>query len=149
VASYGTQYDFDDLQLLAGAPLPDSLRPLRAKVAGWIGVAPEAFANVLVAEYAPGTRLGWHRDVPDFELVVGVSLGGPARMRFRRWPVVAPKMADVVSLELEPRSAYVLRGPARWGWQHGVAPTPGLRYSVTFRTMGDRASFKRNEPRHG
>jgi hypothetical protein len=27
-----------------------------------------------------------------------------------------------------------MQGPARWGWQHSVAPTPALRYSVTFRT---------------
>jgi alkylated DNA repair dioxygenase AlkB len=134
VASYGSQYDFDNLQLLAGEPLPDALRPLREKAAAWVGVAPDDFTNVLVAEYRPGTPLGWHRDVPDFELVVGVSLAGFARMRFRRWPPVQPKKADVINLELAPRSAYVLRGEARWGWQHSVAPTPALRYSVTFRT---------------
>jgi len=47
---------------------------------------------------------------------------------------VQPKKADVLSLELAPRSAYVLRAEARWGWQHSVAPTPALRYSITFRT---------------
>ena len=33
-----------------------------------------------------------------------------------------------------PRSAYILRDAARWGWQHSVPPTKVLRYSVTFRT---------------
>lgn len=134
VASYGTQYDFDDLRLLEGQPLPEALHPLRARAAAWLGVEPEAFSNVLVAEYRPGTPLGWHRDVPDFEAIVGVSLGGIARMRFRRWPPVQPKKADVVNLVLPPRSAYILRGVARWGWQHSVAPTPAQRWSVTFRT---------------
>jgi alkylated DNA repair dioxygenase AlkB len=134
VASYATQYDFDDLRLHAGQPLPPSLHPLRAKVAAWIGVAPDAFANVLVAQYLPGTPLGWHRDVPDFDVVVGVSLGGEARMRLRPYPPVAPKKADVLSLELAPRSAYVLRGDARWRWQHSIAPTTTLRWSITFRT---------------
>jgi alkylated DNA repair dioxygenase AlkB len=134
VASYGTQYDFDDLRLHAGQPLPPSLHPLRAKVAAWIGVAPEAFANVLVAQYLPGTPLGWHRDVPDFDVVVGVSLGGEARMRLRPYPPVAPKKTDVLSLALAPRSAYVLRGDARWRWQHSIAPTTTLRWSITFRT---------------
>jgi hypothetical protein len=23
---------------------------------------------------------------------------------------------------------------ARWGWQHSIAATPALRYSITFRT---------------
>jgi alkylated DNA repair dioxygenase AlkB len=134
VASYGTQYDFDDLRLSAGLPLPEALLPLRARAAAWIGVAPGDFTNVLVAEYRPGTPLGWHRDVPDFETVVGISLGGTARMRLRRWPAVHPKKADVQSLMLPPRSAYVLSGEARWGWQHSIAPTTELRWSVTFRT---------------
>jgi alkylated DNA repair dioxygenase AlkB len=134
VASYGAQYDFEDLRLTAGLPLPESLLGLRAKAAEWIGAAPEDFTNVLVAEYRPGTPLGWHRDVPDFETVVGVSLGGPARLRLRRYPPLNPKKADVLSVELAPRSAYVLRGEARWRWQHSIAPTPGPRWSVTFRT---------------
>jgi alkylated DNA repair dioxygenase AlkB len=134
VASYGTQYDFDDLKLSAGLPLPDALRPLREKAAAWIGVAPDAFTNVLVAEYRPGTPLGWHRDVPDFEAIVGVSLGGAARMRLRPYPPVNPKKADVISIALPPRSAYVMRGDARWRWQHSIAPTTQLRWSITLRT---------------
>jgi alkylated DNA repair dioxygenase AlkB len=120
--------------VLPAPPLPAALVPLRARAAAWIGEAPEALANALVAEYRPGVPLGWHRDVPDFETVVGISLAGTARLRFRRYPPLQPKKADVLSLELAPRSAYVLRAEARWGWQHSVAPTPALRYSITFRT---------------
>jgi alkylated DNA repair dioxygenase AlkB len=138
VASYGTQYDFQHNRLLPGDPLPAELVPLRERVARWIGVAPEAFTNALVAEYRPGTPLGWHRDVPDYEMVVGISLAGIARMRFRRYPPIHPRKADVLTLELEPRSAYVMRGEARWEWQHSVAPTPALRYSITFRTPAER-----------
>ena len=134
------RHDFDAHALQRGGPLPAALEPLRAKAARWIGVAPEALVNALVAEYRPGTALGWHRDVPDFERVVGVSLGGACRMRFRRWPPRAPRRADVLSLELAPRSAYVLQGEARWGWQHSIAATPTLRYSITFRTANPRYS---------
>jgi alkylated DNA repair dioxygenase AlkB len=137
IASYGSQYDFAHNRLLPSDPLPEELMPLRDRVARWIGVAPDAFTNALVAEYRPGTPLGWHRDVPDYEMVVGVSLAGGARMRFRRYPPIHPKKADVLSIEIEPRSAYVLRGEARWDWQHSVAPTPALRYSITFRTPAE------------
>jgi alkylated DNA repair dioxygenase AlkB len=65
-------------------------------------------------------------------VVAGVSLGSTATMRFRRFP--PRKGAPVYTLDLAPRSAYVLRGDARWKWQHGIAPTPALRYSITFRT---------------
>lgn len=137
IASFGTQYDFDDNRLLPGPPVPDALQPLRCKVAAWLQVPPDAFVNVLVAEYTPGTPLGWHRDVPQFECIVGVSLASACRMRLRPYPPPSDaraRRADVLTLELEPRSAYILRGPARWAWQHSIPPTPALRYSITFRT---------------
>jgi alkylated DNA repair dioxygenase AlkB len=142
IASFGSQYDFDDNRLLAAASLPDFLMPLRQRAAEWIGVAPEQFASALVAEYRPGTPLGWHRDVPDYETVVGVSLAGTCRMRFRRYPPLQPKKSDVLAVTLAPRSAYVLQGIARWGWQHSIAPTPALRYSITFRTRSNRSAGK-------
>ena len=47
------------------------------------GHPPAQFTQALVAEYQPGTPLGWHRDVPDFEDIVGVSLLNDAVMRLR------------------------------------------------------------------
>jgi alkylated DNA repair dioxygenase AlkB len=138
VASYGGKYDFSAQRLEPSGPLPEKLEPLRAKAAQWLGVAPESFTQTLVAEYREGTPLGWHRDVPDFEDVVGVSLLGEAAMRFRRYPPDAPKKQDVLKLLIQPRSIYLLRGAARWNWQHSVAPTPSLRYSITFRTARRR-----------
>jgi alkylated DNA repair dioxygenase AlkB len=134
VASFGSRYDFDANRSLPAEPMPDFLLPLRERAARWAGVEPAAFTSALIAEYRPGTPLGWHRDVPEHELVFGLSLAGTARMRLRPYPPVDPKKADVISLELPPRSAYVLRGVARWGWQHSIAPTAQLRYSITLRT---------------
>ena len=85
-----------------------------------------------MTEYRPGTELGWHRDVGQFELVVGVSLAGTCRMKFRAYP--PQPRANIFTLDLEPRSVYVLRDEIRWRWQHSVAPTKELRYSITFRT---------------
>jgi alkylated DNA repair dioxygenase AlkB len=138
VASFGGKYDFDANQLEAAAPVPAELEPLRRKAAEWLGVQAAAFTQVLVAEYREGTPLGWHRDVPDFEDVVGVSLLNEAVMRFRPYPPHDPKKADVIKLTVAPRSVYLLRGPARWAWQHSVAPTRSLRYSITFRTAAAR-----------
>jgi alkylated DNA repair dioxygenase AlkB len=59
-------------------------------------------------------------------------------MRLRPYPPIQPKKADVLSLMLPPRSAYVLRGAARWNWQHSIAPTEKLRYSITLRTRRKR-----------
>jgi alkylated DNA repair dioxygenase AlkB len=102
-------------------------------VARYANLGPEHIQHAMVAEYPPATPLGWHRDVPDFEVIMGVSLLGHARLRFRPWPP-KPNARTTFAIELAPRSAYVLRDEARWRWQHAVSPTKELRYSITFRT---------------
>ena len=84
--------------------------------------------------YRPGTPLRWHRDVPDFESIVGVSLLGTATMKFRPGPHIVGQSSQVLQLELPPRSFYVIEGDARWHRQHSVAPTRGQRCSLTLRT---------------
>ena len=133
--SYGSQYDFDANALVAAPAIPPFLAPLREKVADWVGLQPQQFVHALVSEYRPGAPLGWHRDVPQFEVIVGVSLGGVAVMRLRPYePGEKHARRDVISLSLAPRSAYAMRGPARWAWQHSIVATKELRYSITLRT---------------
>ncbi len=132
IAVFGSAYDFETYELGPAPSLPSFLEPLKKRVSNLIGVSEGAFPHALINEYRPGTPLGWHRDVPEFELVVGVSLAGACRMRFRPYP--PQKGAKIFTLDLEPRSVYVLRDEIRWRWQHSVAPTRELRYSITFRT---------------
>jgi alkylated DNA repair dioxygenase AlkB len=144
VASYGSSYDYEANQRTPAPPFPSFLQPLREKAAAWAGMRPEDFVHALVAEYRPGTQLGWHRDVPDFEVIVGVSLGTAGRMRFRPYPAVVTSRKSPVTrpapfeLLLEPRSIYRLSGPSRWNWQHSIPPTKALRYSITLRTLSAR-----------
>jgi alkylated DNA repair dioxygenase AlkB len=143
--NYGFSYDFTHLKAAPAPPIPEFLSTVRSRAAAWAGVEPEDFVQALIAEYKPGTPLGWHRDVPDYELVVGISLGGAARLRFRPYPWSPEKKARVFALELAPRSAYILRDEARWGWQHHVPPTRALRYSITFRTASDKIHGSRRK----
>jgi alkylated DNA repair dioxygenase AlkB len=117
---------------------------LRDRVAAWRGLSGAEFVHALVTEYRPGTPIGWHSDAPHFELVVGISLAGAARMRFRPYAAKTEKRA-IVELELAPRSAYVMQGEIRWNWQHQIPPTRQLRYSITFRTLA-RRRMKRPRP---
>ena len=133
IVSFGGSYDFSRQQLMPAPPIPQFLGPLRAQVAAWAGIRPARLEHAVIAEYRPATPLGWHRDVPHFEDIIGVSLLGGARMRFRPWPP-KPNQRASYALELEPRSAYLMRGEARWQWQHAISPTRVLRYSITFRT---------------
>ena len=132
VAYFGFDYDFSTNRLGEAAPIPAFLYPLRERIAQWMGLAPAELVHALVSEYRPGTPLGWHRDAPDFDRVAGVSLGGWARMRLRPYPWQKEKP---LQLELAPRSAYQMNGPARWRWQHSIAATRELRYSITFRSL--------------
>jgi alkylated DNA repair dioxygenase AlkB len=133
IVSYGGRYDFTAQRLQPGEPIPSFLHPLRAKAAAWLGCSADDLTHALVAQYPPGSQLGWHRDVPDFERVVGISLGTPCRMRFRHYP---PRFREKsIALDVAPRSIYRLQDEARWDWQHSVPPVPALRYSVTFRTL--------------
>lgn len=132
--NFGAGYDFQAQQATPAASLPGFLEPLRARAAAWIGVQRAAIIQALIAEYRPGTPLGWHRDVPDYEIVVGISLAAATRIKFRRYPWNPAQKADIVSLLAVPRSAYVLRDAARWQWQHSVPPVEQLRYSITLRT---------------
>jgi alkylated DNA repair dioxygenase AlkB len=135
IVSYGGRYDFTRRALDPAEPVPELLHPLRRRIAEWAGLPPERFTHALVTEYAPGTPLGWHRDLPHFGVVVGISLHGQARMRFRRHP---PKPRErSLAIELAPRSIYRFEDEARWRWQHAISPTRVLRYSITFRTLRD------------
>ena len=146
VVSYGGQYDFSAQRLEAAEPLPDWLQPLREQAAAWSGVAPDDFRQALVAEYQPGTPLGWHRDVPDFEDIVGISLGNEGMLRFRPYPHETGRKGPTLKLMLAPRSIYLLRGAARWEWQHSVPPAKALRYSITLRTAAGSGRARRRGP---
>jgi alkylated DNA repair dioxygenase AlkB len=113
--------------------LPPALQRLRERLGAWAGIDPRQFVHVMVAEYRPGTPLGWHRDAPMHGAVVGVSLAGPADLCWRPGPWTGWPDRRIV-LALAPRSAYVMDGIARWQWQHSVPPVPALRWAVTLRT---------------
>jgi len=133
--TFGWRYDFDDASFSPAEPIPDWLQPVRARAAAFAGLAPEQFAHVLLARYDPGAGIGWHRDRPQFEKVVGISIGAPATMRFRQRVADGFRRANV---HLEPGSAYLLSGEVRWDWEHSIAPGDALRFSITFRSLSEK-----------
>ena len=133
--SFGWRYDFDDASFVPTEPLPGWLLALRETAAVFAGLPPEAFVHALVARYDPGAGIGWHRDRDVFDQVVGMSFAAPATLRFRRRK---PGGFERASLEVAPRSAYLLSGEARREWEHSIAPGDQLRFSVTFRTLSEK-----------
>lgn len=132
VISFGLKYDFNGPGLVGADPLPDWLLRLRDRAAAFAELSGSDFAHVLINEYREGAPIGWHRDRPVFDKVVGVSLLAPTVMRFRRR---AGMRFERINVPLEPRSAYLLDGPARWEWEHSLPEAKAHRYSITFRSL--------------
>ena len=68
-----------------------------------------------------------------------MSLNTPATLRFRQRAGSGFRRA---SIDLEPRSSYLLSGEVRWDWEHRITPGNQLRFSITFRTLSDRGRQK-------
>src|SRR3954467_7934078 len=133
VRHFGLDYEYESGELVPAEPLPPEMTWLRERCAALIEREPADLVQILVSRYPEGAGIGWHRDAPMFgSRIAGVSLLSPTRMRFQR-TVQGPR--SVAAVELEPRSAYVLSGKARWSWQHSIPATKALRYSITFRTL--------------
>jgi alkylated DNA repair dioxygenase AlkB len=132
VVSFGWHYDFAAGQLRKAEDIPGFLLALRPLAAAFAGLEPAALQHVLVTEYSPGAGIGWHRDKAVFGKVVGLSLLAPCVFRLRR---EVGERWERVNLVAEPRSAYLLSGPARSVWEHSIPAVDALRYSITFRNL--------------
>ena len=130
--SYGWTYDFQTGRFAPSEPIPEWLAPVRARAAQFAGLAPSDLVQALVIEYGVGAGIGWHKDRPVFEHVVGISLGAATAMRFRRR---VGSGFERVSVPLAARSIYHLDGEARTDWEHSIADMPEPRWSLTFRSL--------------
>lgn len=131
--SFGWHYDFDRGWIGETEPIPDWLLTAREKAADALGRDPSAFVQALVIRYDPGAGIGWHRDRPQFDEVIGVTLASEATLAFRSRR--EDGKFDRIKQPLRPRSAYLLSGEVREGWQHGIAEHETLRFSLTFRSL--------------
>jgi hypothetical protein len=136
VIFFGFRYDWGAHKLESAEEIPAPLMALCEQAAAFAGIEPERLRQVLVTEYAPGAGIGWHKDRPQFDQVIGVSLLAPCLFRMRR---KTASTWERKSLTAQPRSAYLLSGAARHGWEHSIPPVKALRYSVTFRSFRDDA----------
>lgn len=132
-AQFGFAYVSAGRKLEQAAPMPGFLRVVIEK-AQTLHQGCEPFNQCIVTHYPANSGIGWHTDAPRFgECIVGVSLGGEARFQFR------PNGSEEVSYEIKavPGSLYLMRGLARWEFQHQVVPVKTERFSLTFRHVAE------------
>ena len=130
--SFGWTYDFQTGRFAPGDPLPRWLEPLRNRAAAFADLDASALEQASIIEYGVGAGIGWHKDRPVFEHVIGVSLGSPAVMRFRRR---AGEKFERATANLAARSIYHMQGEARNDWEHSITAMDAPRWSVTFRSL--------------
>jgi alkylated DNA repair dioxygenase AlkB len=130
--SFGWRYDFDNGRFGPADPIPDWLLPVRDEAAAFAGLASDDLVQALLIRYDPGAGIGWHRDRPVFEHVVGISLGSPTPLRFRQRVGGGFKRMTVLLL---PRSIYHLAGEVRHQWEHSIVEGTERRWSITFRSL--------------
>jgi alkylated DNA repair dioxygenase AlkB len=132
VAAYGGGYESGNRRMaIASDLIPPFLRPIRKRAAAVAVMSADDIVQALVTEYSVGTPIGWHRDSPQFETIIGISLRSSCKLRLKPYQ----GEGRIVSVLLEPRSIYVMRGAARWNFQHSIPAVKELRYSITLRSL--------------
>jgi len=143
LASFGWQYEFGKNEITRAPDMPAFLLPLRTRAGKLFDIDPNSFSQSSIIEYSSGSPIGWHRDIAHFGVVVGISLGAACRMRFRKYHRVRAKNSkrdETLSIELQPRSIYLMSGASRELWQHSIPPVKALRYSIMMRTLRTQSS---------
>jgi alkylated DNA repair dioxygenase AlkB len=134
VVAYGGGYDDAPgtrRMAITNDVIPEFLYPIRDRAAAVVGIPDDQIVQAMVTEYSVGTPIGWHRDSPQFETIIAISLRSACRLRLKPYQ----REGKIVSVLVEPRSIYAMRGEARWKFQHSIPPVKELRYSITFRTL--------------
>jgi len=137
-ASFGWQYEFGKSEITIAPDMPAFLLPLRTRAGELFDIDPNSLIQASIIEYSIGSPIGWHRDIPHFGVVVGISLNAPCRMRFRKQNRARSKNSnreEVLSISLQPRSIYLMSGASRETWQHSIPPVKELRYAIMMRTL--------------
>jgi alkylated DNA repair dioxygenase AlkB len=139
--SFGWQYEFGTSEITIAPDMPAFLLPVRTRAGTLFNIDPNSLIQTSIIEYSTGSPIGWHRDIPHFGVVVGISLGAACRMRFRKYNRLRSKNLnrdEILSIELQPRSVYLMSGASREIWQHSIPPVKELRYSIMMRTVRER-----------
>ena len=140
---YGYTYDYLSRSIKRTGKLPPWARRIAQRIRDE-GLSPRTPLQLAVNEYAQGQGIFTHVDADIFDDVVVISLGSACVMDF-----ADSESDETARLLLEPKSALVLSGDARYRWKHGIAAQPSdewngqtiqrcRRVSLTFRNITQR-----------
>ncbi len=135
IVGYGGGYESGSRRMIiTDNTIPEFLTSIGDRAAAVAGLRADEIGQAMITEYSVGTPIGWHRDSPQFETIIGISLGSACRMRLKPYQAEG----EIISVMLEARSIYVMRGDVRWRFQHSIPAVKEMRYSITFRSLGEK-----------
>ena len=105
-ARFGWQHEFGSSEITTAPDVPAFVLAIRTRAGNFFGIDPYSLVQASIIEYSIGSPIGWHRDIPHFGVVVGISLGASCRMRFRKHSRARSKTSkrdEILSIELQPR----------------------------------------------
>jgi len=145
VQHYGYRYDYTRRTIdhsLALGSLPPWARDLALQLER-DGLVDQQLDQLIINEYHPGQGIASHIDcIPCFkDTILSISLGSPCVMLLTN-----VQTHEQLPLLLEPGSAVILAGEARYEWKHGIPArrtdqyanqtiVRARRVSLTFRTV--------------
>lgn len=133
VAHFGYIYDYDNATLTPGIAFPAILQKLSNKCADWAKIPYNKIVQCIISHYPIDAPIGWHRDKFMFgPKIIGVSLLSSCMMRFQ---LKENDIRYIYEQQLDPCSAYILSGKARYNWEHSIPAVKEERFSITFRTL--------------
>jgi alkylated DNA repair dioxygenase AlkB len=141
--TFGWDYGWPDEAISVCEPIPPSLHAVRDLAAELAEVDPDQLIQGQIIRYEPGAIIQHHCDKRVWDHVIGLSLGDPVTMEFRK--ALDDGGYQLVFAELPPRSIYVLTGEARHLFEHGLPAMQGTRWSITFRDFSPIGMKLRDE----
>ena len=121
--------------------MPDFLMPLRERAAAHSpDFRPSDWRTRSSPNTGRGTSIGWHRDRPHYDDVIGISLSSPSTFRMREGTT---ELGARVAAARSPLS-YLMRGQLRGqGAQHSAVDSCATRYvSIMRAELGGRRAIR-------
>jgi alkylated DNA repair dioxygenase AlkB len=140
--TFGWDYHWPAEAISVCEPLPPWLQDIRDLAADFAEVLPDQLIQGQIIRYEPGAIIQHHCDKRVWDIVIGLSLGDPVTMEFRK---AVDGGCEMVFAKLPPRSLYVLTGEARHVFEHGLPAMQGTRWSITFRDFSPFGMKLRDE----
>jgi alkylated DNA repair dioxygenase AlkB len=131
VVQFGYTYSYDRSGVTKTTDIPGILKQVTEPMNQYLKLDTNVcFDQLIINKYEQGQAISPHIDSVKYfgDLILCITLISPVTAIFKRGDQEA-------RVELEPGSAYIMSGDARYKWTHQMRQANGTRISLTYRTV--------------